>query len=180
MRVVGLWLSFVIVSFALPVCAQEEVAPAEVARAEAGEPSFAEPPDGYGASLFDRLPAAERLELRLALADVERRNDVATSLWISSFVMLGGAVGGTVGGIAALISGVHDSGQSSGGAALLGLSLASFVGHIVTMVFAASYGGGARSRHRTVMRRVLGASAAPRVDLDVSPETLRVGVSVAF
>jgi hypothetical protein len=121
-------------------------------RARAAEPSVEE-------DLVPEPPAdAEALVLRARLRDIERRSELATALYISSFVHLGGALAGLIGAIPVGIQ------SASGLYAMIGVSIASFVGHVVTLSVAIHFDVTSGARRRRWMEDFLRQRVVPALE----------------
>lgn len=104
-------------------------------------------------------PASDDLAaLRVGLRDAERRSELATALYISSFVHLGGALAGLLGAIPVGIQ------SSSGLYAMIGSSIASFVGHVVTLSFAIHFDVTSGARRRRTMEEFLRQRLGPAME----------------
>jgi hypothetical protein len=112
-------------------------------------------------------PAADDLAgLRLGLRDAERRSELGTALYISSFVHLGGALAGLLGAIPVGVQ------SSSGLYAMIGVSIASFVGHVVTLSFAIHFDVTSGARRRRTMEEFLRQRLGPAMERSTEEASL--------
>lgn len=108
----------------------------------------------------DTVVTAEETEreapsLRERLRGIDAHSHVATALYISAFVHLAGTLAGLIGAIPVAFR------SHSGGNAMVGASIASFVGHIVTVSFAIDLDMRSGALRRVFMDDLLREHAAP-------------------
>lgn len=100
----------------------------------------------------------EAASFRARLHDVQSRSELATALYLSSFVHLGGTLAGLIGAIPVGL-------QSSGGLfGMIGASIASFVGHIVTLSLAIHFDVTSGARRRALMSDFLRRRVVPGME----------------
>lgn len=117
-------------------------------------------------------------DLAERLADTNRRSDVATSLYLSA---LGLGVAGIGGGIGAMFMAFdHNQSTRDASAVMAVLSLASFVGQIVTLSIAISYDRGSAVRRQRITDELLRERGLLSVRPIITHQDVGVAMSLTF